>query len=117
MPHGRYGFKLVVDRREPVVQHARAPYELHVGAETSQIVEREHHAPQRAGRAVDDGHGVQVVDVDRYAEQHEVSQEILVEVLHQRPAAVAAVVDGVLRPDGHAGHQPVRVVHDGDELV
>lgn len=83
MPHSRYGFKLAVNYAEPVVQHACTSDELHVSAETGQIVEREHDTPQNAGCAVHHGHGVQVMDVDRYAEQHEISQEILIEKLHQ----------------------------------
>lgn len=73
IPYGRKCLELVVNDSETVVQHARATDELHVRAETGQIVERQHDTPNDAWLAVCCRHGVHVKDVHRYADQDEIS--------------------------------------------
>lgn len=84
MPHRCDGFQLVVDDVESVAQHTRTPNELHVGAEAGQIVEGQDQAPGYAGLTVVGRRGEQIENVHRHADQHEISQQVLVERLCER---------------------------------
>lgn len=92
MPDGRNSFQFVVDDPETVLQHGRAPDELHVGTETRQIVDNQHETPHGARFAVSRRRGEHVINVQRHGDDGEISQQVPVQHLQGCPAG------GVHRP-------------------